>query len=170
MRQDTASAASDDGQRTGRRRALRAAVRGGAALGAVALAAGSGHGAARAQAEDVIGSWVTYIHLVEEDEDDIHMMTLAPGGILLFSGEGPIIPSPLPGLDEFWFNPGHGAWTRAADGTVNGHFVVIVQDRNETPKLFAHVRPQLRLQGADRLTGTATFDFVPIDATDPVAT
>jgi hypothetical protein len=150
---------------TGRRHALRLVAGGAAALGGLAFAAGT----AGAQGEDVIGSWITYIHL-EEEGDDIHMMTIAPGGILLFSGEGPLIPSPIPGLDEFWFNPGHGAWTRAADGTVQGHFVVIVQDRNETPKLFAHVRPRLTLSGPDQLTGSATFDFIPIGETEPVAT
>ncbi|MGD9894168.1 MAG: hypothetical protein AB7R89_30570 [Dehalococcoidia bacterium] len=161
---------SDAQQPVDRRQVLRLIARGGAAAGVAAVAVGAMHGSAGAQATDVIGSWITYIHLDDPPEDDIHMMTLAPGGILLFSSESPLIPSPLPGLEEFWWNSGHGAWEQAADGTVQGQFVVVVQDRNQRPVYFACVRPRLRLAGPDMLTGRFTFDFIPIGETEPAVT
>jgi hypothetical protein len=153
-----------------RRQVLRLAMHGGAAVGGTALAVGAMQGEARAQATDVIGSWITYIHLDDPPEDDIHMMTLAPGGILLFSSESPLIPSPFPGLEEFWWNSGHGAWVQAADGTVQGQFVVVIQDRNQRPVFFARVRPRLRMDGPDMLAGRFTFEFVPIGEAEPAAT
>jgi hypothetical protein len=148
-----------------RRQALHRVARSGLALGAVALVAGVTPEAGAVQGAEVVGSWITTIRL-DDGEEDIHMMSLLQGGVLLFSGEGPIIPSPFPGLDEFWFNPGHGAW-RQAGGEVEGHFVVVVQDRNQRPVFLCHVRPELMLQGPDALTGRMTFYFVPVGATDP---
>ena len=150
----------------GRRTALQTSA--GLALGGAALAAGAHQGEAQAQQPDVVGAWITYVRIGETT--DIHMMTLAPGGILLFSSEAPIIPSSIPGQQEFWWNDGHGAWRQAPDGSVQGHFVVVVQERNQFARYLAHVRPQLRLQGPDTLTGQATFEFVPVGTTTPAAT
>ena len=155
-------------QGIGRRTALQTGA--GFALGGAALAAGTHQSTAQAQAQqpDVVGAWITYVRIGESTY--IHMMTLAPGGILLFSSEAPIIPSPILGQQEFWWNDGHGAWRQAPDGSVQGHFVVVVQERNQFARYLAHVRPQLRLQGPDTLTGQATFEFMPVGTTTPTAT
>ena len=154
----------------GRRTALQAGAGVALGVGGAALAAGAHQTEVHAQAQqpDVVGAWITYVRIGQTT--DIHMMTLAPGGILLFSSEAPIIPSPIPGQQEFWWNDGHGAWRQAPDGSVQGHFVVVVQERNQFARYLAHVRPQLRLQGPDTLTGQATFEFVPVGTMTPTAT
>ena len=158
---------TNDGTRQtmGRRTALPTGA--GLALGGAALAAGAHQADAQAQQPDVVGAWITYVRIGQTT--DIHMMTLAPGGILLFSSEAPRIPGPpILGLQEFWWNDGHGAWRLAADGSVEGHFVVVIQERNQFARHLAHVRPRLRLQDPDTLTGQATFETVPIGATAPI--
>jgi hypothetical protein len=118
---------------------------------------------------DAIGSWVAHARL-DDGGDDFHMMSFLPNGVLLLSGEASLIPSPFPGMDECSFNAGHGTWVELADGAIQGHCVMIVQDRNQEAAFLAHLRATLRLAGSDQLAGRCTFEFVRVGMSDPAAT